>query len=275
MKKIVISILAVVLLAAAAITAAAVSSRTAFDHNGVEILTAESLNITTADRLEMSQDFYIKKDTVDYLKANADVFKLFAVSCKYNEGVEELAADSGPALSLTDAGITMIGDDEYYVYRLSFGVILSDAYNDALTYRAFMRYEMFGKTYSVASDYSKETNVFVPYDAVYELYCDRSNTMSETYSYLVGDGSYSKVKDLYTMTKILTAYTYINIEEGKAINVKENEYYKSAISADYFDGVLTLYINGSDIPEWMIEKLYVDGEQRYFEIYEGKIKLVV
>ena len=275
MKKIVISILAVVLLAAAVITAAAVSSRTAFEHDGVEILTAESLNISTTDRLEMSQDFYIKKETVDYLKANADVFKLFAVSGKYNEETPELAMDSGPALSLTDAGETVIGEDEYYVYRLSFGVILSNAYNDALTYRAFLSYEMLGKTYSVASDYSKETNVFVPYDCVYELYCDRSNTMSETYSYLAPDGSYAKVKDLYTMTKILTAYTYVNIEEGKAVNVKENEYYKSAISADYFDGVLTLYINGSDIPEWMIEKLYVNGEERYFEIYEGRIRLVV
>lgn len=275
MKRIVISILAVILLAAAAVTVAAVSSRSAFDHNDVKILTAESLNISTEDRLEMSRDFYIKKDTVDYLKANADVYKLFAVSGKYNEQIGELTADSGPALSLSDAGVTTIGEDEYYVYRLSFGVILSDAYNDALTYRAFLSYEMLGKTYSVASDYSPEENVFVPYDCVYELYCDRSDKMTETYPYLTSDGNYSKVRNLYTMTKILTAYVYIDIENGKAVNVKENECYKSVISADYFDGVLTLYIDGSDIPEWMIEKLYVNGEERYFEIYEGRIRLVV
>ena len=59
MKRIVISILAVILLAAAAVTVAAVSSRSAFDHNDVKILTAESLNISTEDRLEMSRDFYI------------------------------------------------------------------------------------------------------------------------------------------------------------------------------------------------------------------------
>ena len=44
---------------------------------------------------------------------------------------------------------------------------------------------------------------------------------------------------------------------------------------EYFDGVLTLSIGNTDFPEWLLCELYINGEARYFEIYNGKIKLVV
>ena len=41
-------------------------------------------------------------------------------------------------------------------------------------------------------------------------------------------------------------------------------------------GILILSLEGGeDIPEWLLEELYINGEKRYFEIHGGKIKLVV
>ena len=274
MKKTVIVI--AVALAFIAITAIAVTSALyTFDHSDVEILTAQNLDITTKDRLEMSVDFFVRKETVDYLEQNADTFKIFAIARDYDENMGEFNENSGPALTPALVGTEEINGLVYNVYRLSFGVIMPDKYMQPITYRAFISYKMASKSYVVSSEYSVDKNVVVPYDAVFEAYCDRSDTVTDEYPYSAGDGTYTAMKDIYTATKILTSYTYIEITDGKAVNIKENGIYKSPIDQEYFDGVLTLYINGSDIPDWMIEKLYVNGEQRYFEIYEGKIKLVV
>jgi hypothetical protein len=274
MKKTVIVI--AVALAFIALTAVAVTSALyTFDHSDVKILTAERLEITTTDRLEMSVDFFVRKEIVDYLENNADTFKIFAIARNYDENMGEFNENSGPALTPSLVGTKEIDGIVHNVYRLSFGVIMPDKYMQPITYRAFISYKMASKNYVVSSDYSLDKNVVVPYDEVYSVYCDRSEIVTDDYPFSAGDGTYTRVKDIYTATKILTSYTYIEINEGKAVNIKENGIYTSPINQEYFDGVLTLYINGSDIPDWMIEKLYVNGEERYFEIYEGKIKLVV
>ena len=87
--------------------------------------------------------------------------------------------------------------------------------------------------------------------------------------------TFVSVKDLNALRKILSAVLYIEIKGDKAIDTRENEYYKSLYNIEYFDGVLTLSIGNPDFPEWLLGELYINGTRRYFEIYEGKIKLVV
>ena len=274
MKK-TVTVIVIALLVISVTAIAVASALNQFDPQSVAIVEADELNVTTTDRLEISKDFYVLKEHVDHLEANADTFKIFAIIADYSEGMGELTETSGPALTPSLIGTEEIDGAVYNVYRLSFGVIMPADYMTPITYRAFLSFRLNGKTYSVCSDYSVQNNVVIPYDEVYRLYCDRSSECTEEYPYPAGDGTYSKLQNIYTMTKILAAYTEIEIRDGKAVNVKENEYYKSAIRADYFDGVLTLAIPGSDIPEWMIHKLYVNGEERYFEIFEGRIRLVV
>jgi hypothetical protein len=42
-----------------------------------------------------------------------------------------------------------------------------------------------------------------------------------------------------------------------------------------FDGVLTLSLDNDNFPEWLLTELYINGEARYFEIHDGKVRLVV
>jgi hypothetical protein len=41
------------------------------------------------------------------------------------------------------------------------------------------------------------------------------------------------------------------------------------------EDAIVISLKGGDIPEWLISKLSINGNDRYFEIYNGKIKLVV
>jgi hypothetical protein len=59
------------------------------------------------------------------------------------------------------------------------------------------------------------------------------------------------------------------------IDANYGKYYDSLYDISYFDGVLTISMENSSIPEWVLYKLVINGEERYFEIYNGKIKLVV
>ncbi len=274
MKKTVIaiviafSILAIFLIA----VASAVDS---FDPGSVEIKNSQRLNIQTDNRLEISRDFYILTETVEYLQNNAENLKILGVTAEYTEGMTELTVGSGSAMALEFVEKVKMNRESYSVYRLNFGVIMPDAYFDAVAYRAFITFRLNGRDYTVSSSYSAEENVLVPYDAVYELYCDRSDSYTDYYQYSVGDGTYSPTNKLYAMEKILASRLSFEINDGKAVNLMENAYYKCIVHHEYFDGVLTLYLTSADIPEWFIHKLVINGEERYFEIYDGKIKLVV
>ena len=114
---------------------------------------------------------------------------------------------------------------------------------------------------------------------MYKVYTDRSPVANDEYAYKMPDGSYSKVKDLDPLRKILASYLFIEIKNGNARDKNAGKYYDSLYNISYFDGVLTIELDSSSaIPEWMLYKLVVDDVERYFEYtterlswsYDGK-----
>ncbi|MBR2650618.1 MAG: hypothetical protein IKD45_03075 [Clostridia bacterium] len=273
MKKTVVAIMiiAVLILATAIAVATAASD---FDPESIELKTSSKFNIMTENRLEVSRDFYILKSTVEYLESKADSYKIFAVSVSGEES-EEITSSSGAAMTLPLAGEISIDNAVYNVYRLNFGVILPERYTECISYRAFLQFKLNGREYSISSSYSEDVNILNPYEEVYRIYCDRSDTKTDVYKYDAGDGTYSKSNKLYTMTKILSAYMYFDYDGSTVTNKLENAYYKPSVKHEYFDGVLTLSLPGTDIPEWFIEEIVINGTPTYFEIYEGKIRIVI
>ena len=144
-----------------------------------------------------------------------------------------------------------------------------------LAVRAFITFTLNGTPYTIASDFSAKRNTFSPYSAVYSIYTDRSATLTGEYKYETPDGSFSKIKDLDPLRKILASYLTIDIKNGRVIDANYGKYYDSLYDITYFDGVLTISMENSSIPQWVLYKLVINGEERYFEIYNGKIKLVV
>ena len=94
-------------------------------------------------------------------------------------------------------------------------------------------------------------------------------------AYEAPDGSFSPVPDLNALRKILSSVLYLEIKDGKVTDIRENEYYTSLYNMSYFDGVLTLSLDSASFPEWLLTELYINGEARYFEIHNGRVRLVV
>ena len=273
MKKTVVAIIILaILIAALAIVAA--TATTGFDPQAVEVEMSDSFDIATQDRLEISRDFYIEKSTVEYLQSKADSYKVIAIAIEGDE-LDEITLSSGAAMTLPFVGEITQDKETFCVYRLNFGVILPEKYTESIFFRAFLQFKINGKNYTVSSSYSKSDNVLVPYDEVYRIYCDRSHEKNDIYRYDAGDGTYSKSNKLYSMTRILSSYMFFDYDGKTVTNKLENDYYKSPVKAEYFDGVLTLSLPGSDIPEWFIEQIEINGTRVHFEIHEGRIRIVI
>lgn len=277
MKKIALFI-SLFLMVAALITAVAVYASDTFRPSELEMLTAERVNIKAEARLEMSVDFYILSDDIDYLESHAKNLRVYAVMLDYDESVFAPSDNLGATIELVRGEKRNINEKSYYTYNLNLGVILPENYNKSYAVRGFVSYELNDAEYKTASDFSKEKNIITPYDNVYSVYCDRSASKTGTHPYEAPDGTFTPVKDLNALRKILSSTLRLEIKNGKARDLKENKYYKSLYDIEYrdYDGILILSLEGGeDIPKWLLTELYINGEARYFEIHNGKIKLVV
>ena len=246
------------------------------DINAIKLRTADTPTVNAENRLELSLEFYILKDAMDYITANGEDLRVFGTINDYTEGMAAPEIGEGTEIDLVKIEDRKIDGKNYAAYSLNFGVFKPDEYTEKMAVRAFITFRINGAPYTVASDFSESKNTFSPYSAVYKVYTDRSPVATDEYAYKMPDGSYSKVKDLDPLRKILASYLFIEIKNGNARDKNAGKYYDSLYNISYFDGVLTIELDSSSaIPEWMLYKLVVDDVERYFEIYNGKIKLVV
>ncbi|MBQ3015161.1 MAG: hypothetical protein IJD79_00115 [Clostridia bacterium] len=277
MKKIALFV-GLFLVVAVLASAIAISAANAFQPDDLVMLTSERVNIKADARLELSVDFYLPAEDMDYLSENAANLRVYGIVIDYTASVVDPQDNLGFSIDLTRSGERTIGDVLYYSYNLPIGIILPEDYNKPIAVRGFVSYELNGRSHKTVSDYNKSKNVITPYDNLYSAYCDRSEKKTETHPYDAGDGTFSPIEDLYSLRKLLSSTLDLEIKDGKCRDKKENNYYKSLFGIDYIDyeGILILSLEGGeDIPEWLLEELYINGEKRYFEIHGGKIKLVV
>ena len=243
--------------------------------SAITMSTADKPTLKANDRLELSLDFYIAKDSMDYINANADDVKAIGLIAEYADEMTAPNLGEGAEISLAYSGEKIISSKKHAVYTLNLGVFKPEEYMTKFAVSAFITFTLNGTPYTIASDFSAKKNTFSPYSAVYSIYTDRSSVLTDEYQYKTPDGSFSKIKDLDPLRKILASYLTIDIKSGRVIDANYGKYYDSLYDISYFDGVLTISMENSSIPEWVLYKLVINGEERYFEIYNGKIKLVV
>lgn len=274
MKKILI-FAALLILVASAVATVAIFAAAPYSPSKLKMLTAERVNVKAEARLEISVDFLIATEDIDYLEKEAKNLRVYAVMLDYDSTVVSPNDSAGTTIELSRTSNRLVNGKRYYVYNLSLGVIAPENYNKAYAVRGFISFELDGTAYKVSSDFSKERNVVTPYESVYAIYCDRASAKSDSHPYKTADGSFSPVPDLNALRKILSSVLYLEIKDGTVRDIKENEYYKSLYNISYFDGVLTLSLENDKFPEWLLSELYINGEERYFEIHGGKVRLVV
>lgn len=272
MKKILLSVCIMALLVSCV---GVIAFGSTVDVSAITISTADKPTLKADDRLELSLDFYILKDSIDYINANATDVKTIGLIASYEEDMKAPELGEGSEISLSYSGETIINSKKHAVYTLNLGVFKPEEYMTKFAVRAFVTFTLDGTPYTLASDFSAKKNTFSPYSAVYSIYTDRSSVLTAEYQYKTPDGSFSKIKDLDPLRKILASYLTIDIKSGRVIDANYGKYYDSLYDISYFDGVLTISMKNSSIPDWVLHKLIINGEERYFEIYNGKIKLVV
>ena len=272
MKKILLSIcIAAMILSGVCVVAFGNS----VDVSAIKLITADKPNINAADRLEMSLDFYILKDSMDYITSKAEDLRVIGLLAEYSEDMKAPELGDGTEIDLIYSGDKTIDSKKYAVYTMNFGVFKVEEYMNMLAIRAFITFEINGVSHTISSDFTAKKNTFSPYSAVYALYTDRSSVLNKEYPYKAPDGSFTSVENLDPLRKILASYLIVDIKSGRVIDKNYGKYYDSLYEITYFDGVLTISMENSAIPDWMLHKLIVNGVERYYEIHNGKIKLVV
>jgi len=225
--------------------------------------------------LSLSLDFYISDEALSYLENAASDLCIFAVVTYTNpDPSDPILSFEGERVLLRMTGDTVVDGQEHRVYTLNLGISEVADYDKQFAARAFVSYKLLGKEHTVGSDFG-EKNIINPYTAAYNAFCDRSEEKSERYPYQAADGSYSPIADLTALKRIIASTLYLKVDNGKAKDVMDNGIYTSIYDIDYFDGVLTVSVEGGDVTDWLTSKLVVNGEERYFEIYEGRIRLIL
>lgn len=274
MKKVLICASMLVILVAL-VASVAIFAADSYNPSKLKMLTSEHVNVKAEARLEISVDFLIPTDDIDYLEKEAKDLRVYAVMLDYDPTVVSPSDSVGATIDLAKGDSRLLEGKRYYVYNLNLGIILPENYNKPYAVRGFISFNLGGTDHKIASDFIKQKNVITPYDRVYEVYCDRSDKKSDAYPYEAPDGSFSRASDLNALRKILSSVLYLEIKDGAVRDLKENDYYKSLYTVSYFDGVLTLSLDNDKFPEWLLTELYINGEARYFEIHGGKVRLVV
>ena len=113
------------------------------------------------------------------------------------------------------------------------------------------------------------------YDSAHREYCDRQSEMTDAYPYFTGTG-FSPYEDLSQRYAVLASAIYVRVVSADAVITHENEYYSSPYTVEYFDGMLTVSMrNGNALNPSLLNKLFVNGKEIYYEIHDGIIRVVI
>ena len=124
----------------------------------------------------------------------------------------------------------------------------------------------------IISVHSEPTDL---YSVCLAEYSDRRQKYTPIYCYLASDGSYTRYSDLEGRAEVISSYLFVSIEDGRAYDAHEGEYYRSPYDIDYLDSVITVSMPYAQIRDEILLGLYINGEAVYYEIYKGRISLVV
>lgn len=240
------------------VIATAGNDEISINHDAVKITAADSVGVLTDGGVKFRVNFYVDADIVDKLD-KMESSRIFAVIADYRAGMD-IGVNSGISVDLQRGDFLGTAGDYYYEYTLLVGGITPENVKQPLGIRGFITYTSGGEEYTVASEFRAERDVINPYESVYSAYCNKT---------------YERGTDVNSLRVFLASNLGIKIKNGVAYDELESDKYESLYDIEYFDGVLTVSLKNGDIPAWLISRLSINGNDRYFEIYNGKIKLVV
>ena len=113
------------------------------------------------------------------------------------------------------------------------------------------------------------------YAVAHAEYCDRSDEYGGKYIYDTGN-DFSPYSDLSRRYAVLASAIYLRLAAGEAINTHENNVFVSPYTLEYFDSVLTVRMRGgSAVDPELLDSIFLDGKEIYFEIHDGIIRVVL
>ena len=127
----------------------------------------------------------------------------------------------------------------------------------------------------VARTVTAKSDPFTLYDVAYREYCDRSDVQTDLYPYPAGS-DFSPYPDLLHHYAVLSSGLFLTISDTDLSFPYENRIYRSPYEVTWFDGVLTVSMkNGTPISQDLIDRIVVNGNEIYFEIHDGIIRVIL
>ena len=170
--------------------------------------------------------------------------------------------------AFTDLGYVL----DNRLIEVSLGGIFSEDYLTAYTVTLSLEFiDESGVKQGIAST-SMPTTV---YDVAYREYCDRNAVQSDKYPFFTGS-DYSPYENLSDRYAVLSSALILTRLGDRVSGKYENGVYESIYTYGYFDGILTVGMkNGTPVNPNLLKKLTVNGEDIYFEIHDGVIRVVL
>ncbi|MBQ9085016.1 MAG: hypothetical protein IJY24_05105 [Clostridia bacterium] len=218
--------------------------------------------------VDLAFRFALERAEYDYL---VDNFPDLSVLGRYMEydGAEEIDPSSALLAEVIEERLT----DEYAYFSVSVGGVMMEKYNtDYITLLEISFTDSLGESYTIreCSPASRVYNV-----ALLE-YTDRHAEENSRYQYFDGYGAYSPYNNLSIRRTVLYSTLHIELKDGKPRDLSVMDNYTSPYKLSYFDGILTVeMVSGADIDPELLKYIYINGENTYFSVYEGRIQLVV
>ncbi len=228
------------------------------DVSEISMSTEGIVSVSASGKVSLTVGFLVDEEDVVKLSTAAENTRYFVSVSEYD--VKNPPKPDGNVMELTKTGPITVGEKSVYRFSAKIDGISANDASTPLAVRGFIAFSANGEEHIIESDFKKENNVFVPYECVYEAY--------------VG-GTVASDADAQLIKTFLASRLSVSITDGEAKCELDCDGYKTPYSMEYFDGVLRVYLEGGKISEWMLTELLINGEARYFEIYDGEIRLVV
>lgn len=209
------------------------------------------------------------------IREQSDRFRVYATAGKYDPRVGAPAYVAGGDFAELSSETTFyINTALVRLYAITIYGLAEADYDAVFAARLFLVSVVGGSERVYASPFSEEENVVSLFDAALDTYSDRAAVSGPLYPYRTVMGDYSPASRLEALDACLASRVSVLITENGVVDVYLREKgYHSIYSFHYFDGVLTIFLPNADIPEGVLRHVTVNGVERYFEIYDGKVRL--
>ncbi len=224
--------------------------------------------------LSMTFRFLVNSEQETALRTGADRARVFLTAERYDERAGAPTYEAGGDYALTEAEDNFwLGGVSYNLYSITLYGLGSADYDTRYTARLFFAVTKNGVETVYSSPFAEKDNAVSLFDAALMTYCDRTMLMNPTHPYETMMGDYSPCRDLTALEPCLASRVLLEVKDGEVVDLYERQGLYPIYTYHYFDGVLTISLDGADLPEGVLRHVVVNGTDRWFEVSDGKVRL--